>query len=281
MSEWIDLIVYASQAIALWVLMPRWGARMALPMMRARNAAWVDAHPDALATVAPGVWFLPACYGWAALTVLVLLGTRLGLLPQDLLPHAAGASGWKILMSANNLMLSLGMIGYLGGAVVFQLWLRGTVPPSQLRQASLQPRVIDNYVPRWLRTLVLVAVGAHLAAWLYVGATHRFEHPGFWPVFAGVLLLTAVMFVMSRYSVVRRTGQFDGIRRDFRRSEVRLMYAVQLVLVGLGVIGLCKVLYNIDLQRLGTLAFAVFVAVSMLNLTRPPSGRATGHAAVN
>ncbi len=49
MSEWIDFVIYAAQAIVLWIYMPRWSARMTLPMMRDRNADWVDAHPDALA----------------------------------------------------------------------------------------------------------------------------------------------------------------------------------------------------------------------------------------
>jgi hypothetical protein len=282
MSEWIDFAVYAAQAIVLWMVMPRWGARMALPMMRDRNAAWVDAHPDALAHAAPGAWFLKACYAWGALTVLVLLTTRLGLLPQDFLPHRAGNTGWQVLMSTNNILLCLGFIGYFSGAAVFMRWLKSTVPPSQLRQASLQPRVIDDYVPRWFRLLVYVAIVAHLSAWLYVGAADRFRHPKFWPEFTGILALTTVMFVLGHYSVQRRRSQMDALQRNYRRIEIRLVFAIQLVLVGLGAIGLCKVLYDIDLQRFGALAFDVFVVVALYSLTRPHQGRATGHtAAVN
>jgi hypothetical protein len=273
MSEWIDFVIYAAQAIVLWIYMPRWSARMALPMMRDRNAAWVDAHPDALAGVAPGAWFLNACYAWGVVTVLALLATRLGLQPPILLPRLAGAAGWKLLMTTNNMLLSLGLLGYLGGSAVFLRWLRKTVPQSQLRQATLQPRVIDDYVPRWFRMLVYVAIVAHLATWLCVGAADRFQHPDFWPAFTGIAILTAVMFVLGRASVLRRPTLMDRSSGfDYRRAEIRVAFAIQLVVVGFGVMGLCKLLFGIDLQRAGTLAFAVFVATTLYSLTRPHPG---------
>lgn len=279
MSEWIDFVIYAAQAMVLWFFMPRWGARMALPMMRDRNAAWVDAHPDALVRASPGAWFLKACYAWGTITVLALLATRLGLLPRDLLPHRADNADWQVLMSTNNLLLALGLIGYFSGAAVFMRWLKATVPPSPLRQARLQPRVIDDYVPRWLRTLVYVAIFAHLSTWLYVGAADRFRHPWFWPAFVGILVMTTVVFVLGHFTVRRRPSHMDALQRDYRRIEIRLAFAIQLVLVGLGAIGLCKVIYDIDLQRFGVLAFEVFVALAMYSLTRPSQGRVTGRNA--
>jgi hypothetical protein len=273
MSEWIDFVIYAAQAIVLWIFMPRWSARMALPMMRDRNAAWVDAHPDTLAGVMPGAWFLKACHAWAVFTVLVLLATRLGLPTQDFLPRAAGTSGWKLLMATNSVLLSLGLLGYLGGAVVFMRWLRKVVPPSQLRQATLQPRVIDDYVPRWFRILVYVAILTHLAAWLCVGAVGRFRHPDFWPAFAGIAILTALMFVLGRASVLRRPTLMDRSSGfDYRSAEIRVAFAIQLVVVGFGVMGLCKLLYGIDLQRAGTLGFSVFFVATLYSLTRPHPG---------
>jgi hypothetical protein len=272
MSQWIDFVIYAAQVIVLWVYLPSWCARMALPMMRDRNAAWVDAHSGALAAAPPGPWFLKACYVWAAVTVAVLLAMRLGLQPLYFLPRMAGLSGWKALMAANYSMLSLGLLVYLGGSVVFLRWLRNTVPQSPLRQATLQPRVIDDYVPRWFRLLVYVAIAAHLATWLYVGALHRFQYPDFWRVFAGTFGLTALMLVLGRAAVLRRPSQIDQYSGDYRRIEIRVSYAIQLVVVGFGAIALCKLLFDIDLQRFGTLAFAVFVAVTLFSMTRPHPG---------
>ncbi len=277
MSEWIDFVIYAAQAIVLWIYVPRWSARMALPMMRDRNADWVDAHPDALAGVTPGAWFLKCCYAWCAITLLVLLATRLGLHPERFLPHPAGNTGWKVLMSTNNTLLSVGLLGYLGGAAIFMRWLRRAVPPSERRQATLQPRFIDDYVPRWFRRLVHVAIVVHLATWLIVGATDRLRNsafrPDFWPAFAGILVMTILLFVLGRASVMRRPTVMDKSSGfDYRRAEIRVAFAIQLVVVGFGVMALCKLLYDIDLQRVGTLGFTVFFAVTLYSLTRPHPG---------
>ena len=183
-------------------------------------------------------------------------------------------------MSTNNTLLSVGLLGYLGGAAIFMRWLRRAVPPSERRQATLQPRFIDDYVPRWFRRLVHVAVVAHLATWLIVGATDRLRNsafrPDFWPAFAGILVMTILLFVLCRASVMRRPTVMDKSSGfDYRRAEIRVAFAIQLVVVGFGVMGLCKLLYDIDLQRVGTLGFTVFFAVTLYSLTRPHRGGAS------
>ena len=91
-----------------------------------------------------------------------------------------------------------------------------------------------------------------------------------WPAFAGMAILTALVFVLGRASVLRRPTLMDRSSGfDYRRAEIRVAFAIQLVVVGFGVMGLCRLLYDIDLQRFGTLAFAVFVATTLYSLTRP------------
>ena len=91
-----------------------------------------------------------------------------------------------------------------------------------------------------------------------------------WPAFAGMAILTALVFVLGRASVLRRPTLMDRSSGfDFRRAEIRVAFAIQLVVVGFGVMGLCRLLYDIDLQRFGTLGFAVFVATTLYSLTRP------------
>jgi hypothetical protein len=275
MSEWIDFLVYAAQAVALWILMPRWGARMALPVLRARNAAWVDAHPDALTCAKPGAWFLKACYVWAAISVAVLLVFVLDLQPQPLLPDALATPRWRVLMSTNTLLMFLGLFGYFSGGAVFMRWVARTVPQSERRQATLRPRTTEDFVPRWLRLLVYAAVGAHMLAWMYAGVSGLFSDPRYWWAFAVILGMTVLMFVLGQFTVLRRPSWMDaGQGLEYRRVEVRVMYAVQLCLVGFGAVALAKLLLDLDLQRACTLGFGLFFTATMLVMTRT---KATTH----
>jgi hypothetical protein len=283
MSEWIDFAIYAFEACALWVLMPRWSARMTLPMMRNRNAAWVDANPGVMATVKPGSWFLKACYAWAVFTIAVLLVLRLGLQPQDILPEAQAAPAWKVMMSTNNLLLAIGLVSYFSGGAVFMRWLTKTVPQSGLRQATLQPRTAEHYVPRRFRMLVHAAIAAHLLAWMYAALSGLRHGPRFWWFFAGMAGMTIVLFLVTQSSIRRRPDHMDrAIGDDMRKVEVRLMYTLQLCLVALGIMALSRGLDISDTahlgRRIGNLVFSLFCALTILGLTRMPAQRRGGGA---
>ena len=276
MNEWIDFFVYAAQAVALWVLFPRWATSFALPWMMDRNAAWVAANPRAIERASPGGWFLHACYAWAIISILVLLVFRLGLQPVNIFPRTLQVPVWAVLMSVNNAMLALGMIGYASGAGVFLRWMTRTVPMSERRQATLQPRTADGLVPAWFRTLVLVAVGAHLLAWLLAGFAGYYQKPQFWGAFAAIHAVAIIVYFVGRASVLRRPGQMDRILgASYRRTEVCLTYAMQLLLVSYGAIALCKLVLDIDARRFSQLGTTLFVVIAVLYFTRMP-GRQHG-----
>ena len=278
MSEWIDFAIYAVEAYALWVLMPRWSARMTLPMMRSRNSSWVDANPGVLATVKPGSWFLKACYAWAVFAITTLLVFRLGLQPQDFLPIAQDTPVWKVMMSTNNLLLAIGLVSYLSGGAVFMRWMSRNVPQSELRRATLQPRTAEHYVPRRFRMLVNGAMAAHLLAWVCAALSGLRHGPRFWWFFAGMAGMTVVLFLVTQASVRRRPDHMDrAIGADIRKVEVRLMYTLQLCLVAIGIMALSRGLDVADTaplgQRIGSLVVSLFCALTIFGLTRMPAQR--------
>lgn len=224
MSEWIDFAVYVLEAIALWVVMPRWGTRMSWPMMRDRNPAWFDAHPDEIACASPGSWFLKACYAWCGLSILVLLAVNLGLQPRGFMPEALGMPDWKVLMATNNLLIGIGLIGYFSGVSVFLRWMNRNVPLSERRQATLRPRAARDYVPRWSILLVNIVVVAHLLAWLYVGVSGLYHTPRYWWAFAGMAGLTVLVYILGRATIYRRPDHLDRTPGAvYRRFEVYLV----------------------------------------------------------
>ena len=274
MNEWIDFLVYAAQAVVLWIFFPRWATAFALPWMMDRNAAWVAANPRAIERASPGGWFLHACYAWAIISILVLLVFRLGLQPANLFPRTLQMPGWEVLMSVSNALLALGMIGYASGAGVFLRWVSRTVPMSERRQATLQPRTTEGLVPAWLRNLVVVAVIAHLLAWLFAGLAGHYQKPQFWGAFAAINTMALVGYFVGRASVLRRPGQMDRILgHSYRRTEVCLTYAMQLLLVGYGAMALCRLVLEIDTQRFGQLGTSIFVAVSIVYIAWMPGRR--------
>jgi hypothetical protein len=275
MSEWIDFVVYALEAIGLWIVMPRWGARMGQPMMRDRNPAWFDTHPEVIASASPGSWFMKACHAWCGVSILVLLAVQFGLQPRYFLPEALDTPHWKILMATNNLLIGIGMIGYLGGVSVFLRWMRRNVPLSEHRQATLRPRKAGNYVPRWSLLLVNGLICAHLLAWLYIGVFGLYHTPRFWWAFAGMVAMTALVHVIGRVIVNRRPDYLDQVAAaGYRRVEVWLAMFLQLVLVAFGSMALYRLLYDIPFQNSGqrysNVVFSLFFIAILFAVNRMP-----------
>lgn len=91
-----------------------------------------------------------------------------------------------------------------------------------------------------------------------------------------------MVFVLVQMIVLRRPSWVDSSQGlAYRRVEIRVMYALQLCLVGFGAVGLSKLLLDLDLWCACTLGFALFFAATLLVLTRPPARNEAGGAAQN
>lgn len=228
MSEWIDLSIYAAMIVSYWFVFAGWAQAMTLEMVTDRNADWLAANHERAATLLRGrwmvgsTWFLWSCYAWGALSVAVLLAAQLGAWPQLLSTSSRGSQPWELLKDTHSLLLIVGLLYYLGVVVVSSRRVRTDVPLAERRQASLKPRTLDDFSPRWLSMGTYALIGVHLTAWVVVGALELYSTQGFWVRFAAPVFFSAVLLVIAHANVNRRFSDFFGFHD--RRLGVRFTF---------------------------------------------------------
>ena len=269
MSEWIDFVVYATQAILLCIALPRWGARFTRPMLNDRNAEWTAANPEIVARLENGGWWMKTITAWGILTVLVLLTFRLELQPRVLLPESLDTPSWEVLMTTNNLLLAVGLVIFFYGLVSGYRWVKRLVPLAERRQATLTPRTLDHFVPRWLQYLVYGLVAANILARPMVDAYYPGQLKDVWGPVAIQIFMSAVAFLCTVGGVARAPNQFDrALGPAYRRMEVHIGF---FLIMGLAISGIAYVwleLSGVDSRRYGavftSLCVSAFFAGFML-----------------
>jgi hypothetical protein len=230
MTEWIDVLVYTSVIVTVWVLLPVWSSRFARAVVADRNPEWLAQHPDVAATLTSSRWFLWSCMAWGALSAAVLLSFQLGAWPQAWSVPEPDTPKWEALKDINSTLLIIGLVYLLVCCGLSLRWLYKYVPLAEHRQATLERRSIDDFVPRWLRIVTYTLVGLHAAAWLTVGVLELYSTPIFWMRLGLVIGISAIFFLMSRLGVRRRPNAMDRIFGPaYRRIEVRYGFLMQLV----------------------------------------------------
>lgn len=273
MNEWIDFAVYATQLIVCLLVVARWSAHFKGAVVADRNPEWAAAHPQVIASLERGSVLNILLQAWAVFSVLVLLLYRLDLQPESL--KSPGVPGWRVLLATAYLLLSIGFVLFGMGAVMFARWLKGTVPLAEQRRASLTPRTLDAFVPRWLKLavfgLLLVSVAARPVASLFYPARIADVRGGF--LFA--LSTAAMLFLAVAVSVKRRPNVFDRVLGSkYRKREVRVCLALmafsaagELAMLGVEIAG-------IDASRFGGVAFSAFVTAMLAALMPFPTSGA-------
>ena len=228
-SEWIDVLVYAALIVAVWGWLPGWSSRLMIPLIADRNPDWMAGHPEFARQLARAVWLRWSCLVWGALSVATLSAFRLGVWPQQL-AFVHDIPKWEALRDINSVVLIIGLVYVAGCSVVFQRWLSTNVPRATHRQAVLERRSIDNYVPRPLQHAVYSVVVLHLATWVAVGVIGRYATPAFWGGMAFQFVISAIFLVFVVGAVWRRPGVLDRIYGPrYRQTEVRVAFAAQLL----------------------------------------------------
>ncbi|HEX6396219.1 MAG TPA: hypothetical protein VFZ95_02245, partial [Steroidobacteraceae bacterium] len=152
MNEWIDFGVYAIQLIVCLLVVARCAVHFKAAVVADRNPDWAAAHPQAIAALGRANAWNVLVQVWAVFGVLVLLACRLDLEPLAL--KTPGIPAWRTLLATAYLLLGTGFVLFGLGAVMFRRWLMGNVPLGEQRSASLVPRSLDAFVPRWLKFAV-------------------------------------------------------------------------------------------------------------------------------
>jgi hypothetical protein len=187
----------------------------------------LDAHPQFARQLTGSRWFLWSCYAWGALSLAVLLAFQMGLWPRALSPSAPATEKWMVLKDINSSMLIVGLVYFFGCVGVFTRRLKKDVPLAASRNATLEPRSLDDFIPRWVRVVTYTLVGVHLAAWVSVGVLGLYSAPGFWARLAAPIVFFGIFFFFARVSVARPPMAMDRIfGPGYRRGEVRFGFAM-------------------------------------------------------
>jgi hypothetical protein len=230
MTEWIDVLVYAALMVVLWFSLPALNARFMLPVVEDRHPGWLAAHPEAARTLLEGRWFWWCAYALGAAGIAVLVAVQTGFWPQALSAPAFEPERWMVLSDVNTGLVFLWLAYFAGSSVLFNHWLKKNVPLAERRQATLERRSIEAFVPPALRAAVYAIVALHLGVWVFVGIAGLYSTQAFWGYMTFQFAIAAVFFLIARLVVLRRPSAMDRIFGPaFRRTEVRFAFVSQLL----------------------------------------------------
>ena len=240
MSEWVDVVVYASFIVAVWGWLAVWGSRVAILVISERNPAWIADRPEIGRRFSESRWFQWSCLLWGSLSVFALLALQIGAWPQPL-AFARVPPEWEALKDVNSALLIAGLIYLASCAAVFYRWLHANVPRSSRRQATLERRSLTDYVPRIFQYAVYAVIVLHLATWLAVGVTGRYATSAFWGALVFQIAISGVFLLLMMNAVQRRPGAMDRMfGSGYRRTEVRGAFLVQLLPLPSGLVRLSE-----------------------------------------
>jgi hypothetical protein len=228
MSEWIDFGVYAALILAVWGRLPVVSSRFTLPVVADRNPEWVAAHPAAAQRLADNRWFRRSCVLWGTVSLAALLAVQAEVWWPPLVGSAMPK--WEALKDTNSTLLIAGLLYLLGCGALFGRWLHTHVPLAPRRQATLERRSADDYVPRPVQYGIYALVGVHLTAWLIAAALGRYTAPAFWGMLAFQFVISGIFLLLALVAVRRRPDAIDRIfGPGYRRMEVRWAFGVQVL----------------------------------------------------
>ena len=278
MSEWIDLAVYVTVIVLVFVLLPQHGRHFTVPMLADRNPEWLERNPDVVARLERSRWVLNACYAWAAVSIAVLLGVTLDLIAS---PFGAAAEKWEVLQGLCGAFVIVGMLGWGACAVLWFVWLGKHVPPGETRRATLRPRVIGDYLTLPWRLAVEALTALHLGTWVVIGFLGLAAAPKVWWSFAFFVGMSVLFAVFAAMVLRRRSGYLDRVFGEaYRQAEVRGAYTLRLWPLIAGSIAMAELITGADLARLAHLLVSAYVCAlaSMFLRLRPvaPSGATPG-----
>lgn len=272
MNEWIDLLVYSVQALTIWIAMPRWCARFTRPMLTDRNPDWAAANALIIERIEQGGWWLKAMHTWGLLTILLLVVFRLGMQPAFLTPVVLRTPLWEVLMTTNNLMMLGGFLLWGYGMVSYFRWQKHSVPLAERRQATLVPRTTDDYVPRGFQYFVYGLMLLNVLARPIANLFWPDRVDNVWGSFAMALVMSVVLFLVGVGSVIRPPNHMDRVLGPvYRRMEVRVAFALMLVIVALGLSTLALDIATLDSKRYGTVLVSLFVTFTVVSCMRLPT----------
>jgi len=227
--EWIDFSLYAALIATFWFVFALRTPQFVLGMIAGRNLDWLTSNKDRAGALLRGRWlagsryFLWFCYAWGTLGLFALSAVQVDAVPQSILRFVHGGPKWEVLKDVNSAMFISGLLCYFACLGVALRRIRDEVPLAQRRHASLQPRSVGHFIPRWVRAGTYTVVAVHLAAWMVVGTLGLYPVPGFWVRFMAPIGYSAIFIVIARAMVMWRPSRLSNAAE--RRWGVRFAFA--------------------------------------------------------
>ena len=284
MTDWVDFAVYAVFLIALYFVQPGMQRRMFEPMLIDRNAEWVADHPDIVRRMAGRRWPFWLSYVLGTASLAALAAAQLGLWQPPMMSNGTPLPGWMWLWILAMGAMSVAILVGAPIGIASHFKLKRLVPVATRRQATLERRSLDTWVPRWMQLATYALVLISLAAWVVAGVLGTHTSRIFWVRLAIMFSLSGFFFIVTRAMVARRANAMDRIfGSGYRPWEVRMTFSTQILPPIVGAMRLYEEVTGVqllDMSRAVQLLLAAFIAywlirVSMLPID--PSDAAAGH----
>jgi hypothetical protein len=126
------------------------------------------------------------------------------------------------------------------------------VPLAERRQATLAPRSLDDFVPRWLQYLVYGLVAANILSRPVVDAYYPGNLKNVWGAFAIQVFMSALAFLCTVGGVARAPNQFDrALGPAYRRMEVQIGFFLMMGLAISGIVYTWLEFSGVETRRYG------------------------------
>jgi hypothetical protein len=270
MSAWIDVVVYATQFIMFCLVLPRWSARFARATIIDRNSQWAASNPAVLERAARGSGWLKFIQAVGVSGVLLLFVAQLYLQPVVL--KIEPAAQWRLLMSIDYSVMIVAMLVYSAAFAYFTRWLKRDVPPAEQRQATLSPRKLDEFIPRWLHLAGLVLLAAAVLARPVASELFAVRHGNLLGGFLSMLLVSSCLLLGVAGSVARKPTVLDRVYGPaYRRREVQVTFGLMIAWAAFMLAALYFETAGIDISRyFGVLTSILATTILALLMPLPP-----------
>jgi hypothetical protein len=271
MTDWIDFTVYFVFVAALWIVYPFAQTRLTIPLIADRNPVWLAAHPEAAERIAASRLHVWISFALGAVSLAVLTAFQVGWWHPDYNAGLRAPSGWMVLWDlAISSMIAALVIGGGMGIRGF-LRLKKLVPLAPQRQATLERRSLDDYVPRAVRYAVYSAVVVNLVAWVAAAILGTHSSPVFWPRVVTMFVLSGFFWFFTAVSVARRPNVWDRLFASaYRCFEVRMTFGCQILTPIIGALRLYEEVNHtslFDTSRAVQLCLAAFISYWLLQMS--------------
>jgi hypothetical protein len=281
MSEWIDFSVFVLFNVVMLFMMPRLGMQLTKLTIAERNPEWAAEHTTVLPQIAGSLLLRAACYfcgalGIAASLAFMLYGDQVTWL---------STKPWQTLSAINAIPALAGGVFLVMQSIVATRRIERHVPLAERRQATLQRRSMENFVPAWIR-MAIPALQIAIFGGVAVAGLLADAPASHWTGLGVGVFASVMVGIVTVSTVEQRANSLDRLYgAAFRRFSVHTLVGFQFLILFWAAMGLYQYVTGstaIDAKRIGFLSIILFpllaTLASLARFRKPPSDDGSGEA---